>query len=153
MCGAGVVGGGVLDILANLKNSPFRVTKVLVRDTNKERGFALPPSASYTTDWQECVRDVDMVIELVGGTAIAKDIVFAALQNNIHVVTANKALIAAYLTALEEILVMFNLWKRVLLSFKNLQLWVHVLQLQTRKKPFFFLVAKKEKPQTNVTLP
>ena len=104
LCGAGVVGGGVLSIISSLPNTPFIVTKVLVRDIHKERDFLLPTSASYTTDWKECVQDVDLVIELIGGTTLAKDIVFTALRNNIHVVTANKALIAAHMTELEEIL-------------------------------------------------
>ena len=104
LCGAGVVGGGVLSIIASMP-SQFNVTKVLVRSLDKERDFVLPANASYTTDWKDCVStDIQMVIELIGGTTLAKEIVFTALKNNIHVVTANKALIAAHLTELEEIL-------------------------------------------------
>ena len=91
LCGAGVVGGGVLSIIASMP-SQFNVTKVLVRSLDKERDFVLPANASYTTDWKDCVStDIQMVIELIGGTTLAKEIVFTALKNNIHVVTANKA--------------------------------------------------------------
>ena len=107
LCGCGVVGGGVLSIIAKL--SHFTVTKVLVRSLNKERDFPLPEGAEYTTDWKECVTsDVDICVELIGGTTLAKDIVFTALQNDVNVVTANKALLAAFMTELEEILVTSN---------------------------------------------
>ena len=38
--------------------------------------------------------DVDVLIELIGGTTVAKDLVIEALQHKKHVVTANKALLA-----------------------------------------------------------
>jgi homoserine dehydrogenase len=40
--------------------------------------------------------DIDIVVELIGGTTIAYDLVMTALKNNKHVVTANKALIAEH---------------------------------------------------------
>ena len=51
-----------------------------------------------TTDWQEVVNDpkIQVVIELVGGTGIAKTIVLAALAQRKTVVTANKALLSAH---------------------------------------------------------
>lgn len=106
LCGAGVVGGGVLSMIANLRDSPFNVTKVLVRTIDKERGFDLPNGAEYTTNWKECVdsEKVDMVVELIGGTTLAKEIVFTALRNGINVVTANKALLAEHMEELEDIL-------------------------------------------------
>ena len=107
LCGAGVVGGGVLSMIGSLQNSPidFVLKKVLVRDVDKKRDFDLPNGAAYTTAWQDCVTsDIHVVIELIGGTTLAKEIVFTALKNNIHVITANKALIAAHMTELEDIL-------------------------------------------------
>ena len=48
--------------------------------------------------------DVDIIIELVGGSeGVAKKLVFAALENNKHVVTANKALIFKYGNELAKI--------------------------------------------------
>ena len=40
--------------------------------------------------------DIDIVVELIGGTTIARDLVMTALENGKHVVTANKALIAEH---------------------------------------------------------
>jgi homoserine dehydrogenase len=51
-----------------------------------------------TTDWQEVVNDpqIHVVIELVGGTGIAKAMILAALTQGKTVVTANKALLSAH---------------------------------------------------------
>ena len=50
-----------------------------------------------TTDWQEVVNDpeIHIIIELVGGTGIAKTMILAALERGKTVVTANKALLSA----------------------------------------------------------
>lgn len=107
LCGAGVVGGGVLTMIEKLRDSNmFRIKKILVRTIDKVRNFELPKGATYTTDWKECVdpNEVDMVVELIGGITLAKEIIFTALKNNINVVTANKALIAAHMEELEELL-------------------------------------------------
>ncbi|MAE35774.1 MAG: hypothetical protein CMH97_11225, partial [Oceanospirillaceae bacterium] len=40
--------------------------------------------------------DIDIVVELIGGYTVAKDVVMGAIENGKHVVTANKALIAVY---------------------------------------------------------
>jgi homoserine dehydrogenase len=48
-------------------------------------------------------RDVDVVVELIGGSdGIAKDLVLAAIENGKHVVTANKALVAHYGTSIAK---------------------------------------------------
>ena len=104
LCGAGVVGSGVLSILSKKKDLPFQVTKVLVRDLKKARGVSLPHGAEYVTNWRECVEDVDIVVELIGGTTLAKDIVYTALESGIDVVTANKALLASEMSGLEKVL-------------------------------------------------
>jgi homoserine dehydrogenase len=104
----------VLSILAQRdrpdRPAAFRITTVLVRDAGADAGLArgctLPAGARYTEDWRECVDPtaVDMVVELIGGTSLAKDIVCTALRRGLHVVTANKALLAAHMGELEEIL-------------------------------------------------
>ena len=104
LCGAGVVGGGVLAILHEMQlNDTFRVTKVLVRDPQKVReGFRLPEGAQYVTDWHDVIADdVDMIVELIGGTDDAYDIISAALRQGKHVVTANKAVVARHMLDLE----------------------------------------------------
>ncbi len=48
--------------------------------------------------------EINCVIETIGGIDDAKEIVFRAIEANKHVVTANKALIATYLTELLQLL-------------------------------------------------
>ena len=102
LIGAGTVGGGVVQalkrngaLMASRLGVRLRVTRVAVRSLRKKRDFKVPQSA-LTTDWREVVNDpkVDLVVELIGGTTTAKDVVLAALGAGKPVVTANKALLA-----------------------------------------------------------
>ena len=100
-----LIGGGVIKILQNPQiGSAFQITKVLCRDVNKPRDFELPEHVTYTEDWKEAIKDVDMVVELIGGTTLAKDAVYTALKSGVHVVTANKALVAEHMQEIEDIL-------------------------------------------------
>ena len=102
LIGAGTVGGGVVQalkrngaLMASRLGVRLRVTRVAVRSFRKKRDFKVPQSA-LSTDWREVVNDpkVDLVVELIGGTTTAKDVVLAALRAGKPVVTANKALLA-----------------------------------------------------------
>ena len=102
LIGAGTVGGGVVQalkrngaLMASRLGVRLRVTRVAVRSLRKKRDFKVPQSA-LSTDWREVVNDpkVDLVVELIGGTTTAKDVVLAALRAGKPVVTANKALLA-----------------------------------------------------------
>ncbi len=102
LVGFGTVGVGVCKILqeqatllANRSGAEFEVVKVAMRDTTKKRDIELPAGAA-TTDWQEVVNhpEVELVIELMGGTGIAFDVVSAALKAGKPVITGNKALLA-----------------------------------------------------------
>jgi homoserine dehydrogenase len=68
-----------------------------VRNVRKKRAVAIPRSL-LTTDWQAVVDDprVNLVVELMGGTTTARDVVLAALRQGKPVVTANKALLSAH---------------------------------------------------------
>lgn len=103
LVGTGTVGGGCLDILANHKEDFMRhygIDLELVRvcsrrpDAVSERGL----EGIFTTDYHDIVNDpeIDIVIELIGGTTIAKDVIMDALAAGKHVVTANKAVMAAF---------------------------------------------------------
>jgi len=106
LAGFGTVGAGVWSALRThaplvAERSGGRieltVTRILVRDPAKPRNLPSPPSAELlTTDWRELVDDpsVDIVVELIGGTTTAFDIVAAALKARKPVVTGNKALLA-----------------------------------------------------------
>ena len=53
---------------------------------------------AFTSDWHDVVTDpaVDIVVELIGGTTVARTFVMAAIESGASVVTANKALLAKY---------------------------------------------------------
>ena len=104
MTGFGTVGTGVWEtlerngqLISNRAKDAFSLSikKAAVRDINKKR-IENAPSGLFTTDWQEVVNDpeVDIVVELIGGTDTAFDIVAAALKLKKPVVTGNKALLA-----------------------------------------------------------
>jgi len=102
LIGLGTVGGGVVEILAN-HTEDFKaragvdVTLARFADRNEERfaQLGLDPD-KCTTDAFEVVADpdLDIIIELVGGTGIALEICRAALEAGKHLVTANKAIMA-----------------------------------------------------------
>jgi homoserine dehydrogenase len=104
MIGGGTVGSGVFHALqknAGLMASRLGVTvsivKVAVKAFDEPRPYPIPQPV-MTLNWQEVVNDpaVHIVIELVGGTTIAKTMVLAALKLGKPVITANKALLAAH---------------------------------------------------------
>jgi len=102
LVGCGTVGTGVAkllleqpDRLARRAGRSLILRRVAVRDPGKSRGVALPPGV-LTTDPRAVTADphVDVVVELVGGTTVARRVVLDALAAGKHVVTANKALLA-----------------------------------------------------------
>lgn len=108
LVGTGTVGGGCLEILRNHKEEfkrHFGVDIELVRVCSRRSDVAeaYGVGSIFTTDFHDVVNDpeIDLVIELIGGTTIAKEVVMGALQNGKSVVTANKALMA---TSGEEIM-------------------------------------------------
>lgn len=104
LLGCGVVGGGVAARLLEteaLLGVPVRLGAVLVRDLHKPRQPAavLP---LLTVDPNDVIGDPDVhvVVEAIGGVEPARTFVEAALRAGKHVVTSNKALIAAHGAAL-----------------------------------------------------
>jgi len=104
MIGGGTVGSGVYHAWAEngaLMSARLGVKtqfrKIAVKAFDEPRPYEIPRSL-MTTDWQEVVHDpeIQVVIELVGGTGIAKGMILAALEKGKTVVTANKALISAH---------------------------------------------------------
>lgn len=113
LAGLGTVGSGVVlalqrnrDLITDRTGGSVKleVAKALVRDPSKTRPVELPDEA-ITTDWRELVDDpaVDIVVELIGGTDAAFEIVAAALRARKPVVTGNKALLAERGTELFEL--------------------------------------------------
>lgn len=103
--GLGNVGGGTLEILADTGDQisrklgrPLVVTAICSRSIAQSAPAAADhfPAAVRTADWREVVSDpnVDIVVELVGGTTVAGEVIAAAIANGKSVVTANKELMA-----------------------------------------------------------
>jgi len=70
---------------------------ICARNFNKKRKIKIPKSKWVKKPLSLLKKDIDILVELVGGSeGIAKKIVFGALKNKIHVVTANKSLLAKY---------------------------------------------------------
>lgn len=102
--GLGTVGGGVVNVLAKNKAEIFARTGVnievgigCVKDKNESRICKDSDFDTLTENAIDVINsDCDIVLELIGGTSFAKDLVIAALNSGKSVVTANKALIATY---------------------------------------------------------
>jgi homoserine dehydrogenase len=103
IAGFGTVGSGLIRILRENRaeitartGREVRVKSVLVRDLSKERAYPPPEGARLTDDASDLLDDpeIDVVVELMGGTTHAGDLVERALRAGKHVVTANKALLA-----------------------------------------------------------
>jgi homoserine dehydrogenase len=102
--GLGVVGGGTWKVLARNAGEISRragrnieVTRVAVRDIAKARAL-LGDVVELGTDSFAVVRDpsIDIVVELIGGDTLARELVLEAIAHGKHVVTANKALLAKH---------------------------------------------------------
>ena len=104
LLGLGVVGTGVAKVLIQDSNylqsvygKPFILKHILVNDLNKQRDSFIPQDI-ITNSLEDVLNDdnVNIVIEVIGGTGTAYTAVKSALQNGTSVVTANKELIAKF---------------------------------------------------------
>ena len=104
LLGIGTVGGGTFTVLqrncdeiTRRAGRPIRIT--VVADKNLELAKQVTGGACRLTDDAFSVvsdPEVDIVIELIGGYGVAKELVMKAIANGKHVVTANKALLATH---------------------------------------------------------
>jgi homoserine dehydrogenase len=104
LLGIGVVGGGVWDVLGRNADEiqrragrAIRISKVADKDVKKAAAI-VKKGALVIDDAFALVKDrsIDIVVELIGGTGVAKALVLEAIRNGKHVVTANKALLATH---------------------------------------------------------
>ncbi|BAO68553.1 homoserine dehydrogenase [Bordetella bronchiseptica] len=104
LLGLGVVGGGTWAVLARNAEEIARragrrieVSRIAVRDVAKARS-RVGDGVEISTDGFALVRDpaVDIVVELIGGDTLARELVLEAIAQGKHVVTANKALLAKH---------------------------------------------------------
>jgi homoserine dehydrogenase len=103
LAGFGTVGSGLADVLrdnrdwvASRLGRPVRLAAVA------ERNPALRPAveahgAAFVDDWRKLADDpaIEVVVELIGGTRVAREVIRTSLEKGKHVVTANKALLAS----------------------------------------------------------
>ncbi|MGB9825262.1 MAG: homoserine dehydrogenase [Desulfofundulus sp.] len=104
LLGLGTVGRGVYRILTgNMENithkvgAPVEISRILVRDLNRDRGIPLDP-ALLTDNYQDILEDpeIAIVVEVMGGIHPALDYVLSALERGKSVDTANKDMIALH---------------------------------------------------------
>src|SRR5690554_439607 len=100
ICGLGTVGGGTFNVLTRNAHDIARrlgreviIEQVALRSSNPNVDLG---SVNVTNNPLDVASnpDIDIVVELIGGDGIAKEVVLSAINNGKHVVTANKALIA-----------------------------------------------------------
>src|SRR5438128_3128195 len=102
LLGIGTVGGGTWDVLSRNASEirrragrAIKITQVADKALHRARKIT-GKKAKVVADVFKLVRDgeIDIIVELIGGTTIAKELVLEAIRNRKHVVTANKALLA-----------------------------------------------------------
>lgn len=102
ICGLGTVGGGTFNVLS--RNAAEISARAGCEITVSHIGARRPNPSCDTADIKVSTDifavaddpDVDIVVELIGGTTVAKELVLRAIRSGKHVVTANKALIAEF---------------------------------------------------------
>ena len=102
--GLGTVGEGVLKVLTKEKHSIFEKSQADIEvkyacDLNITRDFSFEFDKSILIDdYKKILEDseIKLVVELIGGETLAKDIIIQAFKSKKSVVTANKALIAKH---------------------------------------------------------
>lgn len=104
LAGFGTVGAGTYgvllrnrDVIARRSGVVFDVTRVVCRSLERARAV-VGSTVSVSSDWHDLVNDPDIaiVVEVMGGTDVARELVLAAIDAGKHVVTANKALLALH---------------------------------------------------------
>ena len=103
LVGTGTVGGGCIDIIQKHKRDfqhryGIDIELARVCSLDKSQADAHGVGNLFTDNFRDIVDDpdIDIVIELIGGTTFAKTVVLEALKAGKNVVTANKALMATY---------------------------------------------------------
>jgi homoserine dehydrogenase len=112
LLGLGTVGSGVpLLIKENQKKieditgTRINIKTAFVRDIESKQTIADKFNLNLTTSFTDILEDeeIQVIVEVMGGTTLAKEYIISALKNKKHVVTANKDLIAIHGLELVEI--------------------------------------------------
>lgn len=100
--GVGTVGGGTFTVLKRngeeiARRAGRKIVVKMIADKDLKKARELVGDDAIITDNAHeitCNPDIDIVVELIGGQTIAKDLILEAIAHGKHVVTANKALLA-----------------------------------------------------------
>ncbi|MEK7779763.1 MAG: homoserine dehydrogenase [Pseudomonadota bacterium] len=100
--GAGTVGGGTFTVLKRnseeiARRAGRKIVVKMIADKDLQKVRELAGNEAVITDNAHevtCSPDIDIVVELIGGQTIAKELILEAIAHGKHVVTANKALLA-----------------------------------------------------------
>ena len=115
LLGMGTVGTGVVKILTTNAHDilqkvgvPVNIKKIMVRQPDKLRN--VDTNAEFTTNIDDIIndKDIDIVVELMGGTEPAKEYILRALRAGKHVVTANKDVVAKFGQEILEVAEEYN---------------------------------------------
>ncbi len=100
--GFGVVGEGLYKVLQQTPSLKASIKKICIKNYGKKR---TAPASLFTTDKEELLndRDINVIVEVIDDADAAFQIVSTALNNGKNVVSASKKMIAAHLTALQEL--------------------------------------------------
>jgi homoserine dehydrogenase len=104
LAGFGTVGSGLAEVLRENRDwVASRLGRPVALKAVAERDHAKKPAieafgAAFVDDWRKLVDDpaIEVVVELIGGTGVARECIRTALEKGKHVVTANKALLAEH---------------------------------------------------------
>ncbi|MFC0667339.1 homoserine dehydrogenase [Azotobacter chroococcum] len=102
ICGLGTVGGGTFNVLkrnaeeiARRAGREIEIAQIAMRSANPKCDIAGTPIAADVFELVDNPQ-IEVVVELIGGCGLARELVLKAIDNGKHVVTANKALIAVH---------------------------------------------------------
>ncbi len=102
ICGLGTVGGGTFNVLkrnaeeiARRAGRGIEVAQIATRQANPRCDIGSTPVTDDVFGIAENP-EIEIVVELIGGYTLARELVLKAIENGKHVVTANKALIAVH---------------------------------------------------------
>lgn len=99
--GLGVVGQGIVSVMARAKNAHAEIKRICVRDLTKPRDISI--DSSILTDNPDEIlldSDINLIVEVVDNAEASYGIVTSALRRGIPVVSGNKAMIARHLPEL-----------------------------------------------------
>ncbi|MFG6397495.1 MAG: homoserine dehydrogenase [Muribaculaceae bacterium] len=99
--GLGVVGQGIVSVMARAKNAHAEIKRICVRDLTKPRDISI--DSSILTDNPDEIlldSDINLIVEVVDNAEASYRIVTSALRRGIPVVSGNKAMIARHLPEL-----------------------------------------------------